>query len=111
MTNQQAFNKVRKHLLKQDQRAEADGICRYRVPGTKLRCAAGALITDAKYTPEMEGKMIERVAKKWPGALPKDVDLDLVTSLQHVHDHTLPDQWPSWLAKVAWQFGLEVQGG
>ena len=60
MTNQQIFNKVAKHLLKQGRRARDGNGCAYRGEnGTK--CAVGCLIPDALYDDRLEGSSVRYV--------------------------------------------------
>ena len=48
-TEQQVFDQVARHLIKQKVRAVNDaGMCQYR-PGNGLMCAAGCLMTDEEY--------------------------------------------------------------
>lgn len=62
------------------------GQCRYRGPnGTK--CAFGAFISDAEYSPDMEGKTVFTLSRlqKWDYS---DDRLSLMWSLQQAHDDT-----------------------
>ena len=57
MTNQEAFNKIAAHLLKQDKRSilieqESNIVCAYRSPDG-LKCTIGCLIAGADYDAEI----------------------------------------------------------
>ena len=54
MDRQKIFNKIAKHLLKQNKRSlNADGRCVYRGPNG-LKCAIGCLIPDKIYNKKMD---------------------------------------------------------
>lgn len=58
LTNQQIFDKVAAHLLKQRHVAYANESCVYR--DTKNRaCAVGGIIPDSAYNPLMEGRIVQ----------------------------------------------------
>jgi hypothetical protein len=58
MDNQQIFDKVVDHLVAQGGPAvNNNGNCRYRAPNGFM-CAAGCLINDEAYSPEIEGKQV-----------------------------------------------------
>jgi hypothetical protein len=90
MKEQTIFNTVVRHLAKQGKRAvtvEEDGsglcveVCKYRGPnGTK--CAAGCLLKDSEYDPDMEGKPVGLIK------LPKRLQPheELLHRLQQAHD-------------------------
>lgn len=114
-TAQQVFDQVATHLLTQNKKSMNPGdvtACLYRST-EGLKCAAGCLIGDDEYTPEMDkggvvgsikvgtgwGRLIER------GLVP-DVHAELITSLQSLHDATVPEQWPTRLSSFAQRRGL-----
>lgn len=94
MTNQEIFDKVRTHLLTQRTAAVHEGSCAYRA-GTKA-CAVGALIPDALYTPEIEGKSVGSIINSQKLAsvlLQAGFTPDqhpLLRDLQRVHDRLMP---------------------
>lgn len=116
MTNQEIFDTVKAHLLKQNARATSRPtdtsatLCRYRLGA--LKCAAGCLIKDEFYSPDLEGSSVAYgfgntdSANRIRAAIQKsigDFDVDLVSILQKVHDCYSPAQWPeqlAWVAKV-----------
>lgn len=93
MTKQEIFDKVwQYYIVEKHKRSIERGVCLYRHPGADgRRCAAGLLIADEHYSPEIEG-----YAARFPGvsaALKKsgvdmdDADIrDLVGQMQYAHD-------------------------
>ena len=108
MTNQEIFNKVYKHLLSQRLRSEAIDGCRYRING--LQCAIGCLIPDKFYNPKMEGKSISGALKQFPGLrkLFNKENVDLLTSLQILHDNEPVSMWSYQLERVAEKYHLKI---
>lgn len=103
MTNQEAFDTVRKHLLCQGAKS-MDAIgwnCMYRGAGGR-KCAVGALIPDEDYAPRIEGIRISKICV--PGL--DGVSMQLLSRLQFVHDDMDPENWESALVSVARDFGL-----
>jgi hypothetical protein len=120
LTNQQAFDQVVTHLAQQGRRAmgpakwdQSAEVCKYRGPdGTK--CAAGVLIPDELYDPEMEGDGIlvllgryERVRETL-----SDVRPGLLSALQRAHDSSFAwygaGAFRSEFAKVVTAFQLDT---
>ena len=54
MTNQETFDRVAEHLLKQDAKSLRHGACAYR-GDAGFKCAVGCLISDDEYGPGIEG--------------------------------------------------------
>jgi hypothetical protein len=114
MTPQDLFDKVAKHLLTQNKRAEdpTTGLCRYRSPDG-LKCAVGCLIEDDQYSAKMEGGSVSDLLKS--GTLPPSLEAELkphrmlLIALQRVHDNFVPHQWLGKLEEVAKAFGLELK--
>lgn len=105
---QQQFNKVYIHLMTQGKRSVSeDGkYCRYR-GDDGLMCAAGIMIPDEKYTPDMEcipWICICESSKEAEGWL----DKDLGHQLQNIHDRFPVYEWDSHLKNLATRLGLEV---
>lgn len=115
MTNQEIFDKVKKHLLKQGVKSvDAEGFCNYRgLDSTK--CAIGALIPDELYKSEMEGWDVYRLKDKFPEVasflgLTTDKDRDLfrlLADLQGVHDVYDPEAWEEELQDIATRHELK----
>lgn len=99
-TEQQVFDQVAKHLLMQSRKSVQDGAYKYHSSdGTK--CAAGCLVSDDEYDPEMEGMT-------WKGN--KNVNsredvpekhLLFVHGLQRIHDHKFVSDWKNALIDFA----------
>lgn len=121
MTNQEIFNKVAKHLLKQNARSvdPNDEICCYRGPDG-LQCAVGCLIADEHYSPELEGLPVDtyrvRGALYASGIVEVHPDSPLYTGdaavllaeLQVIHDNDGPAYWRQALRMTAESFGLDA---
>jgi hypothetical protein len=99
-TAQQVYDQVKAHLLKQGKKSTNPIVlmeCLYRAPGG-LKCAAGCLISDEEYNPQMEGR-------PWRSLItikltPSDHEL-LITELQYVHDDHDPEEWAQQLKDLA----------
>lgn len=108
-TAQQVFDQVAKHLLTQKKRAydAAQDKCLYRYG--KLKCAAGCLMTDKEYKPEMDSA--SQGGGSWDSLIVSemvpDVHGGLISALQKVHDQREPSQWRSSLSCVAVDHGLK----
>lgn len=122
MTNQEIFDKVARHLLTQkvparEARSRPDriGMCLYRTKDGK-KCAAGCLIPDELYSPQMEGEDIQTVLRQYPqvkhAILGDDVEdsrFALLGNLQSVHDMHRPEEWKEQLAITAHDYSLSPQ--
>ncbi len=110
-TNQEIFDKVSSHLLKQNAKSIRKGICAFRGEDG-LTCAIGCLIADSDYGPEMEGRgpmsaELETPLKRSGIDLSlKSSSIDLLVMLQQVHDLRSPKAWPRELSKVAARYNL-----
>ncbi len=104
-TNQTAFDTAARHLLKQGKKAQEGGNCRYRAPDG-LKCAVGCLIEPEDYSPDIEGKAIITVRRRFPYL--RDLDFNLLMDLQDIHDSLRPEEWPSVLRSVAAEYGLDT---
>lgn len=112
VTCQTIFDRVARHLLTQNAKAEAPNrSCRYRGQnGTS--CAAGCLINDANYNEAFEGLTVGRLCVS--DAIAKSLGLeelprrmiDLLTSLQCIHDAAKVNEWPANLRTLAETEGL-----
>lgn len=101
MTNEELFKKVKTHLLTQKRRSvdpEDEYMCLYRGPGG-LKCAVGALIKDEEYDPSMEGfpvmdPRVKLAVENSLGEKLTEENMELLQSLQALHDQYLPFRWP-----------------
>lgn len=109
MTDQELFDKVAKHLLKQNRCSESpDGLCMYRGP-RRAKCAAGVLIKDEFYSKDLEGSSVESSPKVRTALIKSGVrrsQLPLVTELQLLHDNDLPNNWAYALKNLASRYDL-----
>lgn len=108
MTNRELFDKVVAHLRAQNAKAQNQNYaCMYRATDGK-KCAVGCLILDKHYSPDLEGKGIWWLAVQdsLRASGVADSQVELVQSLQNVHDNFQVGQWPSELARVAAQYNL-----
>lgn len=106
---QEIFDIVSKHLLKQGRRSLSanNSKCVYRSPDG-LKCAAGALISDEEYRPEMDSTLdsgwivnlhLRKVRERVGNAT-------FVAALQEIHDMKPPDRWALYLRDLAKMHGL-----
>lgn len=130
MTNQQIFDKVATHLLKQGAKSQQhtgeQPTCAYRGENGMM-CAVGCLIKDEDYRPAFEGYGVAAIpnykeqcnfdVKFLADALSKaEIDVNssdtvlLLSELQQLHDQTAPSEWPERLRYVAidWAFNTRV---
>lgn len=115
-TPQQVFDQVVTHMRTQKVQAlKADGDCVYRA-GT-LKCAAGCLIADDEYIPEMDGMGADdagdNLGSNWYGLvrrkLAPDVHRSLICDLQQIHDSgDGPQAWERKFAATAVQHKLQL---
>lgn len=113
MTDQEIYNKVRKHLLTQMKRSKTeDGCCYVSPDGT--RCAAGCLLPDGYVPPpdyntgvSVHGISIDDGAPEVMYDAFRD-HRELLTLLQSIHDGRDPVDWKTRLDKVAAQYNLEI---
>lgn len=94
---QRIFNKVAKHLMRQKTRSQdKGGICMYRYG--ELMCAAGVLIPDEKYLPEMEGMGWRSMVQK---RFVSRVNEEFIEELQILHDSASLPYWRDELIELA----------
>lgn len=110
---QEMFNRVKKHLLTQNQKSMLnDSDCAYK-SDDGLRCAIGVLIPEADYEPIMEMHGPVRVNRPVMTVLitefqlsgfrqeEQDYFMNAASDLQSIHDTTMPEGWPILLANFA----------
>lgn len=103
-TAQEVFDAVATHLLTQNKKAidEDTLTCRYR-GANNTKCAAGILISDSEYRPDVENLsmvgafnlIMENLTTK---AIPHE---SLLLELQSCHDALQPDEWKDRLQIIA----------
>ena len=107
MTRQEVFDTVATHLMTQRERASLNGQCQYKDP-EGLKCAVGCLIPDDVYSPQMEGKSVRVLLASSPGIMlrPLAAHLNMLSSLQDVHDRVHVSHWSRRLFRIAETYGL-----
>jgi hypothetical protein len=108
-SDQEVFDFVAHHLLKQNQKCvfksiggQGSDTCLYRHGG--LACAAGCLFTDDQYSEDYDdGYSWTDLVDKYK--LPDD-HCELIMQLQGIHDDHVPPEWPDQLSFMARAFGL-----
>lgn len=125
LTDQQIFEKVATHLLKQNRQCSDSIGCRYYDENTGHKCAVGCLIPLERYrSSHLEGLSIEGIIMVMDANDPEDplsIDqeelldiladvgirwehrptLHLLQQLQEIHDGTDPVNWRADLADLA----------
>ena len=97
LTAQEIFDKVSIHLLTQNKRSINDaGSCMYRGPG-ELKCAAGCLIPDKHYYTRLEQRDWKTLVNN--GEVSGE-HLELILSLQTIHDGTPVKDWKECLLSL-----------
>jgi hypothetical protein len=112
-TAQEVFDFIAAHLLRQDRKAgvtiEGGFSCRYK-DASGAKCAAGSLIPDDKYVPQME-------ERPWFGTYCKKAGVTqafefsenhagLINSLQALHDNDNVGTWKANLSYLAKRYEL-----
>ena len=112
MSMREIFNKVEKHLLKQNKRSIRVGSCKYRTD-EGLSCAVGCLMTDDMYSHTFEGESVratEVVEALAPiiGVSPihRAKKLDLLYRLQGIHDGDSITEWADKLSEAKLDFNI-----
>ena len=112
---QDVFNHIVNHLLVQKEKSvNSGGDCMYRGLNG-LKCAAGCIIADDEYGPEMEYKTWYNLMDEGTFYIGNDEFVlttehsDLIHDLQTVHDRHEPDEWEELLRSVGNSHGLEWQ--
>jgi len=104
MNHQEVYNKVKTHLLTQNEKSKVhtSGMCRYRT-GTELKCAVGILIPDELYDPIFEGKRAYALPKFILDVIgvENDQDAEFLNILQSIHDISDVCKWEEKLEEFA----------
>jgi len=102
-TEQEVFDQIAEHLLKQNAQSKQALNCAYR-GNDGLKCAAGCLIADNEYSEEFENRGWAVLVRNIPN-FPKKHS-KLIQGLQAIHDTRPPVCWPSYLQELAREYGL-----
>lgn len=106
-TKQQIFDQVAAHMLTQNKASMkvegSDEFCAYR-GDAGLKCAAGCLIADDEYKPEMDRSVFGN-GTGWDtlvsrGLAPSEHEM-FIGRLQRIHDSTPPTNWKDRLNEFA----------
>jgi len=102
---QKIFNKVAKHLLKQNAKSTSDTWTSLYRAENGLKCAAGCLVSDKEYdaTQENWGWRMTKWCAKYT-----EEENDLILILQQVHDDYPVKAWKSELVRVAKENDLKL---
>lgn len=103
-TEQQVFDHIATHLLKQKERSVSDETCAYRGLNS-LMCAAGCLISDDEYKTVMERNPWERLVRD---ELVPHYHQRLIQAFQDLHDNESPEIWPFSIIETAIDYNLEI---
>lgn len=104
--SQKLFNRVARHLLRQNCKSEKDGVCLYRGPnGT--RCAAGAVIPNRKYKKSMETCTVDNKQVE-PTIISLGYNLQELRALQLIHDQSDVYEWRGNLESYAKERNLKM---
>lgn len=99
--NQKTFNKVYRHLIRQNKKSIDGHSCVYRSK-EGLRCAIGAIIPNRLYNPNFEcftpGGICSELNSVLRGL---GHDLEFCRELQRIHDDYEPDEWENILNQFA----------
>lgn len=137
MNPQEIYNKIKQHLLSQNERSitivpsihddEGYVVCAYRSDDGNLKCAVGALITDDAYSKELEDKSwykpvvakalvesgvkVEAYSRSSNGNFYDWVNADpirkLLDTAQKIHDAEEVELWQRELELLATELGLD----
>lgn len=111
-TEQEVFDQVARHLLTQMETSIVGKKCLYRTKlddGTILKCAAGCLIGDDEYTEEFDRKNSSWSWLIYNNLVPTNNCVELITTLQGLHDNFEPECWKARLHNVATEFNLNTE--
>lgn len=131
MTLQEIYNKIKNHLLSQNERSLVcvgeEYVCAYRSDSGNLRCAVGALVTDDAYDKRIEnnpwfnpvvvkalgesGVEVEAYPNTNNGGFGSWINADpirkLLDTAQNIHDSEEVELWQDHLESLASELGLE----
>ena len=102
-TEQEVFDQVYIHLLTQNKKSRDRTTCLYRYNG--LKCAAGCLISDNEYQPEMEGRNWYLLYTNFNIT---NNHHNLINDLQIIHDKKAVEDWENELSILAESYSLTI---
>lgn len=106
---QELFDRISKHLLKQNAKSIGIGGCRYR-GDNGLKCAVGAIISDKRYSEKIEETNVynQEVADCLPVRYQGRGSIEFLAKLQKLHDQLPVDLWKQRLEEIAKDENLVV---
>ena len=110
-TYKEVFELVRTHLLAQKApslSSDGDAMCMYRGSYGR-KCAIGCLISDEDYNTDMEGSCVDNVIYV-NGDVIYDPYIEMLASLQTLHDEVEPEYWGTALADLYANLFQEPEG-
>lgn len=106
ITPQEFFNLVWERAKTKERSISLSGGCCYRNPsGTENHCFIGIAIPDEDYHEDLEGLIA--VDNQICGMFP-NIPIDMLCTLQEIHDSAHPDTWKHMLTQFAEDYKLEV---
>jgi len=115
--NQKLFEIASNHLIQQNAKSISTtsngefkkGLCLYR-GDNGLKCAIGSLIGDEHYNKGIEGLdigpgNIMSLISATHGVAPEEVDVEMLFTLQDIHDHHETSEWSNLLKEVSNKYG------
>jgi hypothetical protein len=100
-TAQEVFDHVADHMLRQGVKSQNEwGNCLYRGPNG-LMCAAGCLIGDDEYNPDMDSEEQNTWSSMIEREFAPETHHELISTLQLIHDSAPPEYWSKMLIEAA----------
>ena len=127
LSQQEIFTTVVKHLRNQGRKAQQTdvdpdmpGPCLYKTKDG-LKCAVGCLIPDHLYHPEMEGRSVRDMVRKFstvrellgiqfihPDGDGLEGNISLLERLQDLHDSISPLNWEREFVSISEHYGFDL---
>ena len=103
VTAKEVFEQVKNHLLTQKARSTVKEVCVYRGENG-LKCAAGCLMSDNEYKKNFENKRWQYLVEY---NMVPNAHVQLIDSLQSLHDHYPVSIWEKELEQLRIDFNIE----
>ena len=105
---QQVFNKIVKHLLKQNKQSITSASCRY-FGDDGLKCAVGCLIPKKLYIPEIEGRAYSIAFDTIKIKVDNAITNRILAKTQYIHDIVEVKNWEQELKKLSVELNLKFK--
>ncbi len=99
-TKQEVLDFIASNLLRQNKKSFHSGNCAYRGKDG-CKCAAGFLIPDEEYTPDMEGRGWRTLTSEFFPRVAENTNYWMVAAMQSIHDQFPPEEWEGQLRTLA----------